>query len=193
MQDLAAEMRVSEKTIRNIYMRFRHKLVTATIANPMDLGGTGLFLFHGRQLSQTGHMFVKEVARSEIYAAHIRRHAPRIANRPDRKYHLFEVCVRIFCHISVDMRTEHIHAPETLAALDAVLELAESIRDKREDLVSYTNHGMIVTRSGALAEHMVRRIDMDRLNHLAASSNEHHYPETVLYDHLRRYIRNDPL
>lgn len=193
VQDLSAEMVPSEKTLRDIYMRLRLKLVAATLARPTDFGGAGLFMFRDRKLSNTGRQFLEAVRESGIYRMHMKRHAPRLSSPRDEKRFAFEVSVRVFCNIALDKEPASLYPPETREAVAGMREIAGWISDNREAIAAHDAYRQILDRFEKVVAQMGRLIEMEELLTLKTRSAEHHFPSSVLYDHLRRYLLTDPL
>ncbi len=93
--------RVSEKTIRAVYWKLREALLFAVLDAPRSFGGAGSFLLQGRCLSKTGGAFLSVTASSNLFAGQMKRHCPRLKSLRQYKLILFEIVVRIFCHISM--------------------------------------------------------------------------------------------
>ena len=99
--DAADGKRISEKTFRATYWKFREALLLAVISEPWSFGRAGHFLFHDRRLTRTGKAFLENVSRSDLFADHMKRHCPRLKSLRQRRLVLFEVVIRVFCNISV--------------------------------------------------------------------------------------------
>lgn len=117
VRDLASEMRLSEKTLRDIHGRLRQKLIAASLAQPTDFGRAGMFLYRDGRLSPTGHAFLQAVRESNLFRAHKQRHALRFAAPHQEVSHLIEVTIRVFCNISMDKSLEAFCLPSSGKAL----------------------------------------------------------------------------
>lgn len=193
VQELAAAMRPSEKTLRDIYMRFRLKLVPATLSRPLEFGGAGLFMFRGSNLSSTGERFLEAVRESGIYRAHMKRHAPRLSNSAEEKRFAFEVCVRVFCNIAIDKAPESLYPQETREAIGTMREIGGWISEHRDEIAAHEMYRPVLERFDRVVTQMASLIEQEEVLALRTKSTEHHFPSSILYDHLRRYLLDDPL
>lgn len=189
----AAGMRVSEKTVRGIFMALRRALLSATLSHPYRFGGAGFFLFRDAALSERGKRILEAVAQSEIFRAHRERHCPRLSVVGDGKHYLFEVTVRIFCNIAVRKDPEHLYPPDTRTAIAQMQSIADWIRQTRDSEGFYEKYGHVVARFGKAVEAMSPILERDELRTLQTKSAPHQYPNRILYEHLRRYLRKNPL
>ena len=160
---------------------------------PTDFGGAGLFMFRDRKLSNTGRQFLEAVRESGIYRMHMKRHAPRLSSPRDEKRFAFEVSVRVFCNIALDKEPASLYPPETREAVAGMREIAGWISDNREAIAAHDAYRQILDRFEKVVAQMGRLIEMEELLTLKTRSAEHHFPSSVLYDHLRRYLLTDPL
>lgn len=193
VQDLAPGMHISEKTLRNIYMRFRRKLMRATLLYPVSFGGAGLFLYRGGGLSRSGCAVLASVRESRLYRRHMRIHAPRLADPADETHYLFEVTVRVFCHIALTKTPETLYPPDKLAALRSMLDMGVWIEANRTAITGHETYGEVPERFASLAAQVEAIAATDALLSLKDKSREHVYAERVLYNDLRRYLLTDPL
>jgi len=191
--DLAPGMHVSEKTLRNIYMRLRRKLIPATRLHPMSFGGAGLFLYRRDGLSPAGHAILASVRESGLYRRHMRRHAPRLADPSDEKHYLFEVTVRVFCHIALPKTPEAIYSADTLDALRSLQDMGTWIAANSAEVVGHWRYSGMLERFGGLGSQLEHHAETEALWSLKNRSREHLYAGNVLYDGLRRYLMIDPL
>jgi len=187
-QDLAKTIRVSEPTIRETYMVLRKKLMGATLARPQAFGRAGLFLFEEGQVSDRGRAFLEAVRDSPIFAEHCRRHCPRLRNPKDGKLHLFEVAVRVFCHVALPRGPEALYPPETWQAMQHFLSIAEWIKEERGKPGFAERHGDIVRRYAAITDQFEALVKMEQLLTLKSKSTEHRFANEVLFDGLKGYI-----
>lgn len=193
VQNVASGMHISEKTLRNIYMRLRHKIMRATLLHPLSFGGAGLFLYRGGGLSRSGCAILASVRESRLYRRHMRIHAPRLADPSDEKHHLFEVTARIFCHIAMTKTPETLYPPETLAALHSLQDMGVWIAANRAAITGHERYGEVPERFASLVSQVDELAEADALLSLKDKSREHVYAERVLYNDFRRYLLTDPL
>ena len=191
--ECADGMRVSEKTVRAVFMALRRKLVPATLTEPYQFGGTGFFLFQGGRLSERGKAVLKSVAESEIFHTHMTRHCPRLADPRDGKSYLFEVAVRLFCNIALQKTAEHLYPAETRSAAAQMQGIALWISENRETERFHEKHGQLVARFGKVVDAMPVLLELEELQALRSKSAAHRYPAHILKDELRRYLLRDPL
>ena len=191
--DFATSMHVSGKTLRNVYMRFRRKLIPATRLQPMSFGGAGLFLYRRDGLSPTGLAILASIRESGLYRRHMRRHAPRLAEPSDETLFLFEVTVRMFCHIAITKTPETIYSTETIEALRTLQDMAEWIAANSVSIVGQWQHSGMLKLFGGLGSRLEHLAAFEALWSLRNHSREHPYPSHVLYNDLRRYLLSDPL
>ncbi len=193
VQNLAPGMHVSEKTLRNIYMRLRRKIMRATLLHPMSFGGAGLFLYRGGGLSRGGCEILASVRKSRLYRRHMRIHAPRLAGPADEKHYLFEVTARLFCHIAIAKTPETLYPPDTLDALRSMRDLGTWIKANHAALDGRERYRDLLMRADALASQVEALAETEALLSLRDRSREHAYAESVLYTDLKRYLPTDPL
>ncbi len=193
MQNLAPGMHVSEKTLRNIYMRLRRKLMRATLLHPLSFGGTGQFLYRGGGLSPSGSAILASVRESRPYRRHMRIHAPRLADPADEMHYLFEVTARVFCHIAMTKTPEMLYPPDTVAALRSMRDIGTWIGANRAALDGRERYRDLLARADVLASQVEALAETDALLSLRDRSREHAYAESVLYTDLKRYLPTDPL
>lgn len=193
VRELGEVMRPSEKTLRDIYRRLRLKLMTATVARPLDFGGAGFFMFRKGRFNYTGRQFLAVVRESDIYASHRARHAPRLSDPKEETHLLFEVSVRVFCNIALDKSIDGLYPPQTLDAIKTLHEIGAWIDSNRDIIAAHETHHEVVDRFEAIGSRMAALLEMEKLLALKTKSAEHHFPSTVLYDHLRRYLLTDPM
>ena len=192
-RECAAGMRVSEKTVRGLYTAFRRKLLAAILVHPYQFGGAGFYLFRHGKFSPHGPHILEAVGESEIFRTALKRHRLRPPSEDEAKLFLFEITIRVFCHIALRKSPEHLYDPQTREAAEMMRQIAGWIRENRDTDGFFETYGDLVARFGNVVKGMTALVNMELLHALKTKSAEHHYPGTVLYDDLRRYLLEDPL
>lgn len=191
--EVAAQKNISEKTIRFTYKLIRNQLFSATMGNLNAFGGAGFFMFDRQGLSKRGHAFIEAIQESNLFADHMRRHAPRTKKPEDAREFLFEVSVRLFCNLAMNKDAETLYPQETRDALGLVKEISQWIRDASEQEQSSEQYSEVVTRFGKLITHLPLLLMNEELLALKSKAVEHRFPSTVLYDDLRRHLLKHPI
>ncbi|WP_420722475.1 hypothetical protein [Hwanghaeella sp. LZ110] len=189
----ASETRISVKTVRTIYSGFRDRLIAATISDPYEFGGAGRFLLDGGKLGDRGRRFLAELARSETYAAHVRRHDFRLKKGERFTDELFECAVRAFCTLAMHGQPEDHYPPKTVEAILIFREIADWIAANRDQAGFLEQQASFLSRFDAIVEQMPRLLEKEDLLALRTHSKLHRFPENILLTGLRHYLLKDPL
>jgi len=188
VQELAGEVRVSEKTVRATYKNLRLKLLEAALTHPHAFGGAGFYLFRGGSLGDRARRFVEGVAESELYAEHLRRHAPRIRSKKEARALLFEVVIRLFCNLSMREGTLTDYPPDVMNALIQVREISTWIKENMHKEGFFPKYGHVVRRFEKVTDELALLLEKEELLALKTRSRAHHYPWSMMYEDLRREL-----
>lgn len=191
--EAALSVRISEKTVRTLYVGFRGRMIAAMLNDPFAFGGAGRFLLDGRRLGDRGRRFLGEVGKSTIFKDHLKTHVRRKLAESPYNEHLLECAVRLFCTLSMRNAPEHYYPPETMEALKTFREIAGWISENREQVGFLEHRAELLTRFDSIIQNMPRLLEQEDLLALRTHSREHRFPGNVLYDDLRRYLLRDPL
>lgn len=192
-KEVAASSGISEKTIRAAYIELRTKLIEATLAQPFAFGGAGHFLLRDGRVGQRGRAFFEAIYESDIYQDHIRRHAPRLKNHAEMQGLIYEVTVRLFCHISMRRDALITFPDETTAALHEMKDIAAWIREGMKTEGFAEKYADVIARFGKISEQMETLLENEQLLSLRSQSSEHRYANDLLYSDLRRFLLKSPL
>ncbi|MFN3224730.1 MAG: hypothetical protein ACE360_00575 [Hyphomicrobiales bacterium] len=192
-KEVAASSRISEKTIRAIFAELRTKLIEATLAKPFAFGGAGHFLLRNGRVGRRGRAFFEAIYESDIYQEHIRRHAPRLKNNTEMQGLIYEVTVRLFCHISMQRDALITFPDETTAALHEMRDIAAWIRGGMKTEGFAEKYADVIARFGKITEQMETLLENEQLLSLRSQSTEHRFANDLLYSDLRRFLLKSPL
>lgn len=192
-RELAAEIRVTEKTIRATYRLLRDRLPEAIMMNPQGFGGAGYHLLPDRRLGVKGKRFLATIARSDIYARHAEHYAPRLSDMRGMGNLLFEVAVRMLCNTSLRQGAMIDYAQDTKAALREASQIADWIRENRDREGFLERNGRLIRRFAQIAEGMELILEHETFAALRTQSREHRYPAELLYNDFRRHLLKHPL
>lgn len=189
----AQKTRISVKTVRGLYAGFRDRLIAGAISDPYAFGGAGRFLLDGAKLGDRGRRFLAELGKSKTYASHIKLHGFR--RKPGTKHtdELFECAVRAFCTLAMKGRPEDYYPKETTNAVRTFREILEWVSENMEHAELLEQQSSLMTRLDVIIEQMPRLLEQEDLLSLKTHSTPHRYPENVLFEHLRKYLLQDPL
>ena len=117
VQEAADATRLSTRTVRDMYQRFRESLLRAALEDPFTLGWTGYFLFERQKISVRGHAILDAIAGSNLFRSFIERHGIRTGftkEKPESafSYVVFETAVRIFCTLSMRKDNDTLYSDE---------------------------------------------------------------------------------
>lgn len=192
-KEVAASSNISEKTIRATYAELRGKLIEVTLAQPFAFGGAGHFLLRDGRVGRRGRAFFEAIYESDIYQDHIRRHAPRLKNHLDMQGLIYEVTVRLFCHISMRRDALIAFPDDTTTALHEMKDIAAWIREGVKTEGFAEKYADVIARFGKITEQMDTLLENEQLLSLRNQSTEHRFANDLLYSDLRRLLLKSPL
>jgi hypothetical protein len=192
-QELAESIGISEKSIRATYRDLRLALMEAALSNTKAFGGAGFYLLRHENMGPRRRRFLDGVAQSELYARHVKRHAPRLKSSNDKEALTFEVAMRMFCNIDIDDGSLINYPPETKQALLTLRDIAQWIKDnlRREGFMEHYGH--VVEEFFRVSKKMDRLTEEEELLALRSKSRPHRYPWMLMYNDLRKYLLKHPL
>tara|TARA_R110000796_G_scaffold45616_43_gene110490 strand:- start:20453 stop:21175 length:723 start_codon:yes stop_codon:yes gene_type:complete len=194
-QELAKEVGISEKTIRTTYRQLRRKLIEAVEARPQAFGKAGFYLKQHQDDGWEIYEFIFSFVKSEIFDDYVKRHAPRLKPTDNVGTLWFEAVIRTFCSIAIGEKAVLEYSPEFKESRRKILEFiaeAEPDRDHEPEGVK-ERFGDRAERMRTAVEGMDEVLKSQRLAAIRFQSRSHHYPRSVLYDDLRRYLLRSPL
>ncbi|WOF72766.1 hypothetical protein QMT40_000388 [Parvibaculaceae bacterium PLY_AMNH_Bact1] len=184
---------ISERAIRDLFAKFRVKLMEATIHDREAFGGAGMYLYRNGRVSERGRSILESVRNGPNFEAHRTRHALRFRTSKDAAPHVFEMTVRIFCSIHIPKTPEVLYPEKTREALSQLTEIGAFIRTHADNEVFMEKYSDVTERFMTLSANFRKLLDKEELLSLRDKSDMHSHPDNLLYDHLRRYLLRNPL
>ena len=174
-------------------MELRRHLMMAALAQPFAFGGAGFYLFKDDDLSERGKGFLEEIRKSENYAAHLKEQAPRLAGSANERFYLFEVTVRFFCNLQISKDEETLYPEETRKHLLILREITDWLDEHRDQPEFLKKYGHVLDDHARISQKFMALLNQEELLSLAKKSVMHRYPSTILFDDLKRFLREVPL
>jgi len=197
LQETAVDMKLSERSVRNLYDELRGKLMRAVIQHPFDFGWAGYFLFDDLELSARGSHILDTVVESNLMRSYLDRHAPRsgITGIPKQRFSeiVFEVTVRMFCALSMRKDNETLYAPEIHKAYEQLQFIARYILDQQDSPENPAQFEAVKQAFEIYLEEFPALLAKEEFRSLAAGYDWHRFSTDVLYNDLRRYLLTDPI
>ncbi|OAB55823.1 hypothetical protein AY600_17975 [Phormidium willei BDU 130791] len=198
VQGAAAETRVSVRSVRSLFERFREALLRAALEDRFAFGWAGYFLFENDEISARGAAILDAIASSDLMRWAIERHGVRVGlskAKPDPRfsYLLFETAVRVFCALSMKKGNDTLYGPEiheAYANLQLVALYIHMHKDGPEDPAFFD---AVVTSFERIMRDFPRLLEQEEFSNLVAARRHHLYMNDVLYNDLRRYLLKNPL
>ncbi|EKE68466.1 hypothetical protein P24_17588 [Oceanibaculum indicum P24] len=196
--DEAAEAtRVSVRTVRDLYIRFREALLRAAMTEPFAFGAVGYFVFENDQISSRGSAIFDAVAGSDRMRRVINQHGARVGISTGAgagfSHLLFETTARMFCELSIPKDNDSLY-PEDIRQAYAELHLIALYivlhKDNPEDPELFAN---VVASFERIMKDFPKLLEKEELASLIANRKPHRFSSKVLYDDLRRYLLKNPL
>ncbi|MBO6559445.1 MAG: hypothetical protein JJ959_02865 [Nisaea sp.] len=198
VEDTAEETRITPRTIRDLYGRFREALLRAALEEPFAFGWTGYFLFEKQELSPRGNAIMDAIAGSEMMRKALNHHGIRAGitgEKPDPRfsYFLFEVAARVFCALSMSKDNDTLYSDEIHEAYAGLQLIALYIYMHKDNPDDPELFEAVTTSFERIMRDFPKLLDLEELAHLISGFAPHRYGTQVLYDDLRRYLAKNPL